>query len=85
MTGPEAIAAAIDTYSVEDIEKEAVELLQAGTKTKRPLAVRLLRYVKGFRRNKLNPSDYIIRNVPVIPPKFRPFSVVGDSFCARGS
>ena len=44
------------------------------------MAVRLLRYVKGFRRNKINPSDYIIRNVPVIPPKFRPFNVVGDSF-----
>ena len=80
VTGPEAIAAAIDTYSVEEIEDEAVKLLKAGTKTKRPLAVRLLRYVKGFRRNNINPSDYIIRNVPVIPPKFRPFSVVGDSF-----
>jgi DNA-directed RNA polymerase beta' subunit len=80
MTGPESIAAAVDTFTVEDIENEAVELLQAGTKTKRPLATRLLRYVKGFRRNKINPSDYIIRNVPVIPPKFRPFNVVGDSF-----
>ena len=36
MTGPESIAAAIDTYSVEEIEDEAVKLLKAGTKTKRP-------------------------------------------------
>ena len=67
MTGPESIAAAVDTFTVDEIENEAVDLLRSGTKTKRPLAVRLLRYVKGFRRNKLNPSDYIIRNVPVIP------------------
>jgi DNA-directed RNA polymerase subunit beta' len=79
-TGPEAIAAAIATYSIDDIEKEATDILRSGKKSARGRAVKLLRYVKGFRRNKLKPSDYIIKNVPVIPPKFRPFNVIGDAF-----
>ena len=74
-TGPEAIAAALSTYSVNDIEKEAVDILKSGKKSSRGRGVKLLRYVKGFK-----PADYIIRNVPVIPPKFRPFSVIGDAF-----
>tara|TARA_B100000579_G_scaffold437395_1_gene466545 strand:- start:173 stop:3571 length:3399 start_codon:yes stop_codon:yes gene_type:complete len=79
-TGPEAIAAALATYSVNDIENEAVDILKSGKKSTRGRGVKLLRYVKGFRRNNLKPVDYIIRNVPVIPPKFRPFSVIGDAF-----
>ena len=41
-----------------------------------------MRYAHGLRRNNIEPSDYLINRVPVIPPKFRPFNVVGNSFIA---
>jgi DNA-directed RNA polymerase subunit beta' len=81
-TGPEAIAAALRTFSTEDVENMAKEGLATGRKTKRPQAVKLMRYAHGLRNNNIEPSDYLIKRVPVIPPKFRPFSVMGDSFLA---
>jgi DNA-directed RNA polymerase subunit beta' len=39
-----------------------------------------MRYAHGLERNKIEPSDYLIKRVPVIPPKFRPFNVLGNSF-----
>jgi len=80
VTGPSAIAAALKTFTVEELEDRAVKELKSGRKSKRGDAVKLLRAVKGFRRNELTPADYAIKNVPVVPPKFRPFNVVGDAF-----
>lgn len=81
-TGPEAIAAALRTFTADDVEAMAKEGLQTGRKTKRPTAVKLMRYAHGMRRNNIQPADYLISRVPVIPPKFRPFSVMGDAFIA---
>ena len=39
-----------------------------------------MRAVRGFSRNNVKPSELMIKRVPVIPTKFRPFSVVGDAF-----
>jgi len=81
-TGPEAIAAALRTFSVDDVEDRARAELKEGKKSKRGGAIKLMRYAHGLRRNKIEPSDYLIKRVPVIPPKFRPFNVVGNSFVA---
>tara|TARA_B100002019_G_scaffold292690_1_gene316698 strand:+ start:1520 stop:4954 length:3435 start_codon:yes stop_codon:yes gene_type:complete len=80
LTGPEAITAALKTFTVDELEERAVADLKTGKKSKRGDAVKLLRAVKGFRRNEMTPADYVIKNVPVVPPKFRPFNVVGDAF-----
>jgi len=37
-----------------------------------------MNYIRGLKRNELKPSDLMIRNVPVLPTKFRPVSVMGD-------
>ena len=79
-TGPEAIAHALSKINMEQVKKEARETIKEGKKTKRPAAVALLRIAEGLERNGLEPSDYMIRAVPVIPPKYRPFSAMGGSF-----
>lgn len=78
-TGPEAIAEALRNMSVEDLERRAKDDLSTGKKTKRSGAVALLNIAKGMRRNQLKPSDYMIKAVPVVPPKYRPFAAQGDS------
>lgn len=78
-TGPEAIANALRNMTVDDIERRAKEDLSTGKKTKRSGAVALLNIAKGMRRNNLTPGDYMIKAVPVIPPKYRPFAAQGES------
>jgi DNA-directed RNA polymerase subunit beta' len=79
-TGPEAIAYALSKIDMEQVKREARETIKEGKKTKRPAAVALLRIAEGLDRNGLEPSDYMIKAVPVIPPKYRPFSAMGGSF-----
>lgn len=79
-TGPEAIAYALSKIDMEQVKREARDTIKEGKKTKRPAAVALLRLAEGLDRNGLEPSDYMIKAVPVIPPKYRPFSAMGGSF-----
>jgi DNA-directed RNA polymerase beta' subunit len=79
-TGPAAIAAALRTFSREDVASMAKAKLNSGRKSDRGTGVKLMRYAHGLDRNKIEPSDYLIKRVPVIPPKFRPFNVLGNSF-----
>lgn len=79
-TGPEAIAAALHNIDLEHLHKEQMDIVKSGRKTKRPDAIRILGLVEGFRRSGLHPRDLMLSKVPVIPPKFRPFNVAGDTF-----
>ena len=79
-TGPEAILAALQGMNIDDVEKEQRDIIKAGSKTKRSRAVRMLNIVHGLRVNELRPEHMMLTSVPVIPPKFRPFSVTGDTF-----
>lgn len=79
-TGPEAIAFALQNINMEDVRKKAYEDIHTGKRTKRNEAVQLLRIAEGMDRNNQTPSDYMIKDVPVIPPKFRPFAAQGGSF-----
>jgi DNA-directed RNA polymerase subunit beta' len=78
-TGPASIAAALRTFSTDEVETMAKAGLESGKKSARPDAIKLMRYARGLRSNNIEPEDYLIKRVPVIPPKFRPFSMMGDS------
>lgn len=78
-TGPEAILHALSQMNADSIEAEAKAALATGKKTHRNKAVQKLRIVEGLRRNQLEPKDYMITKVPVIPTKFRPFAAQGDT------
>ena len=79
-TGPAAIAHALNNIDLDREEEESKSVVKRGLKTKRPLAVKKLGYIQGFRRSGLHPRDLMISRVPVIPPQFRPYSVAGDVF-----
>jgi len=79
-TGPEAIMHALQRMDLDAIEKEQRQVITDRKKTKRPRAVRLLNIIAGLRKNEMQPSELMVHSVPVIPPKFRPFSVTGNTF-----
>jgi hypothetical protein len=76
--GPEAILAALQGLDTAKVEEEARNDMRI--KSRRSKAVKVLNTLEGLKRNKLAPSDYMIRKVPVIPPAFRPFSMQGSVF-----
>ena len=79
-TGPQALGAALRTFSADDVQKMAEDGLKQNKKSTRGNSVKLMRYAHGLKENELQPADYLVNRVPVIPPKFRPFNVIGDSF-----
>lgn len=78
-TGPEAIYDALSKITIEDIEARGRAGLATKKKTKRGESVALLNIAKGLRNNQLSPKDYMMQLVPIVPPKYRPFSAQGDS------
>lgn len=79
-TGPEAIAAFLGRLNLDQIEESAKADIASKRVTKRGRAVKLLNLTSGLRRNNLQPTDMMIKRVPVIPPAFRPFNLIGDTF-----
>lgn len=79
-TGPEAIHEALKQLDLDALEREHTNIVKHGPKTKRDHSVRVLGIIRGLRRNNVTPSDLMITKVPVLPPLFRPFGVVGDTF-----
>ena len=80
--GPEAIAALLEVMDLDELEREARQVIRSGKKTARGRAVRMLRVIGGLRDNEIEPRRLMINTVPVIPAKYRPVSVTGDTFIA---
>lgn len=78
-TGPEAISHALSKLNLDNMEQDARATIASGAKSKRPKAVHVLNVIEGLKRNNLTPSKLMINHVPVIPPAFRPFNVIGDT------
>lgn len=78
-TGPEAISEALNALDMDELEAEANLNLKTSKKTLRTDAVRKLSVLKGLRRNGLTPSELMLKKVPVIPTRFRPFNVIGET------
>jgi len=79
-TGPEAIEAYLKSLDLDALEKEHMEIVKNGPKTKRKRSVRVLNAIAGLKKNEVRPEELILRTVPVIPPQFRPYSVAGSTF-----
>lgn len=78
-TGPKAIAQALDDI---DVDKELAKVkaqFYGSTGQKRDEAVRKWGYLKSAKRLDLHPRDWMLDKAPVLPPAFRPVSVMGDS------
>lgn len=80
LTGPEAIQHALSKINLDGLKEQHLQIIKSGAKSKRTKSVQALNAIEGLQRNGLKPEKLLVGNVPVIPPAFRPFSVVGNTF-----
>ncbi len=77
-SGPEAIKKKLESLDVDkEIEKARV-LIAGGRKAQRDDAVRKLKYLKAAKNLDLNLGDYVLTKAPVLPPMFRPVSLMSN-------
>ncbi len=75
-TGPEAIKRALGALNVSrELDRARADVV-SGRKGVRDLAVRRLGVLKTLDRLGMKPEDWVWDKVPVLPPKFRPVSVM---------
>ena len=75
-SGPQAIYRALDAI---DLPKELArirETLKTGRKSARDLAERQLGYLKTAERVGQHPREWMLNSIPVLPPRFRPISLM---------
>jgi DNA-directed RNA polymerase beta' subunit len=80
LTGPAAIQHALSKINLDGLREKHLQIIKSGAKSKRTKSVQALNAIEGLKRNNLTPDKLLVQNVPVIPPAFRPFSVVGNTF-----
>lgn len=80
LTGPAALAHALSKINMDGLREHHMQVIRSGAKSKRTKSVQALNAIEGLKRNNLTPDKLLIKQVPVIPPAFRPFSVVGNTF-----
>lgn len=76
-TGPNAIQAALAKINVPRAIEQAREDIKSGRRTLRDAAVRRLGFLKGAESTGVQPKDWMISKVGVLPPAFRPVSTMG--------
>jgi hypothetical protein len=80
LTGPAAIEYALSKINLDGLREKHLQIIKSGAKSKRTKSVQALNAIEGLKRNSLTPDKLLVKNVPVVPPVFRPFSVVGNTF-----
>jgi DNA-directed RNA polymerase beta' subunit len=78
-TGPGAIRGALEAINVDREIEHARQEINSGKKTHRDVAVRKLGYLKAAQKHGLHPRDWVLDRVPVLPPRFRPVSLMQGS------
>jgi len=73
-TGPAAIQSALAGINVKQAIANARADIQGTRKGKRDEAIRRLGYLKALEKQGIEPKDWMLSKVPVIPPIFRPVS-----------
>ena len=77
-TGGQALKDALAKVDVDKRLKECRESITSKRGAARDDAVKQYRYLSAMKKQGLSPQDWMIQNVPVIPPIFRPVSKMGD-------
>lgn len=75
-TGPEAIAKALDKLDIDKELEAARAAVKGSRKTHRDKAMRKLKFLKAAQDKHLHPRDWVLSKVPVLPPAFRPVSLM---------
>lgn len=79
MKGPPAIASALKRIDVQKGIDAAEAEFRSGKRSSRDQAVRKLALLKHAQRLGVHPGDWVMNKVPVLPPAFRPVSVMGST------
>lgn len=77
--GPEALGKALGAIDVDKWLAKARQDIASGRKGARDQAVRRLSYLKSLKKTGQHPSDWMMRAVPVLPPMFRPVSLMAGN------
>ena len=78
-SGPSAIKNALKKINVDQEMMKARAQIASGKKSYRDAAVRKLGYLKSSKEMNIHPSDWVLSKAPVLPPLFRPVSVLGSN------
>ena len=70
---------ALDDLNIEKEMAKARAEIAGGKKTYRDKAIRKLQYLEAANRLGQHPRDWFTDRVPVLPPMFRPVSLMGDT------
>jgi DNA-directed RNA polymerase beta subunit len=77
-SGPQAIKKALENINLDKEIEQTRNVIAAGRASERDAAVRKLGYLKSAKKLGLKPSDYVLTKVPVLPPQFRPVSLMSN-------
>jgi DNA-directed RNA polymerase beta' subunit len=78
-SGPGAIVKALEDINVDRELDVARAQWHSGKATHRDQAYRKWGYLEAAKRLDLHPRDWVLSKVPVLPPAFRPVSMMGDT------
>jgi len=77
-TGLRAISEALENINLDREILRTQGEIKNGTKAARDAAVRRLGYLKSAKRLNIHPRQWMLKKAPVLPPQFRPVSVMTD-------
>lgn len=78
-TGPQAVGKALDRINLPREIAAARMQMNSARGAAKDKAIRRLGYLKSAQKLGIHPRDWMLKSVPVLPPIFRPVSVLGDS------
>jgi len=79
LRGVKGLKKALEDINLDKEIAKARAEIDSGKKTYRDKAVKRLQYLKAAKRLDQHPKDWMMDRVPVLPPMFRPVSLLGDS------
>ena len=78
ITGGEAFKQMLGGIDVNQEMKAQTSIYQHSRGDTKNKAARKLKYLNGLRKAGMNPAEYMISKIPVIPPRFRPVYLTQD-------
>ena len=79
LTGPQAIQSALKKIHLPEAVKRSEQEWRNGKKSIKDAALKRWTLLKHTAKLGIHPSDWMVDKVPVLPPAFRPVSVMGNS------
>jgi DNA-directed RNA polymerase subunit beta len=76
-TGPQAIQQALERINLPTAVKQAENEWRNGKRSTKDAALKRWSILKHTEQLKLNPTDWMLDKIPVLPPAFRPVSIMG--------